>query len=184
LANNSLIAGQIKSQSALVDFKSKYLESISQRMARALIVPSESSTQMRLELPKNISSSSSKELSDQIFDLTNQARADKSLPAYVRDDRLDQLANLYAVQIIATGNFSHRDQNGLLPDQRAKDYGITFDYIGENLAFAPSILSAQTGLMASTGHRANIESPVFRKMGVAVVEIQYFGDIVVEEFTN
>ena len=53
--------------------------------------------------------------------------------------------------------------------------------VGENLALAVTVEIAHDGLMASPGHRENIEHPEFSSLGVGVVDTPY-GLIVVQVF--
>ena len=46
--------------------------------------------------------------------------------------------------------------------------GIRYRAAGENLAFAPDVGTAHTGLMNSPGHKANILNCDFTTLGVGV----------------
>ena len=62
--------------------------------------------------------------------------------------------------------------------------GIHFQAAGENLALAPNINLAHQGLMNSPGHRANILSPDFKKVGIGVIDGGIYGEMFVQEFSN
>ena len=121
---------------------------------------------------------------NELFKIINQHRTVADLAAFKRSKALDRLAEDYAREILRTRQFSHKDINGDLPNQRAEKNGIKVDYIGENLAIAPTIMSAHQGLMDSPTHRRNLESAVFRQIGLAVVRIGLNQSLVVEEFAN
>ena len=53
---------------------------------------------------------------------------------------------------------------------RMRDAGVVFGTAGENLALAPSLDIAHTGLMNSPGHRANILNRSFTKVGIGVLD--------------
>jgi len=57
-------------------------------------------------------------------------------------------------------------------------------YVGENLAYARDVQLAHRLLMNSPGHRANILSPIYRWIGIGVMDGGPYGVIVVEDFTN
>ena len=62
--------------------------------------------------------------------------------------------------------------------------GINYQYAGENLALAPSTSLAMQGLMNSPGHRANILSPNFHKVGIGVIDGGIYGEMYTQDFTN
>ncbi len=61
---------------------------------------------------------------------------------------------------------------------------ITYGYAGENLALAPSTELAMQGLMNSPGHRKNILSPNFTKVGIGVMDGGIYGKMFTQEFTD
>ena len=62
--------------------------------------------------------------------------------------------------------------------------GISYQAAGENLAYAPNVDVAHTGLMNSEGHRANILSADFGKVGIGVIDGGVYGKMFVQEFTD
>ena len=66
---------------------------------------------------------------------------------------------------------------------RLVDAGITYRIAGENLALAASPDEVHSGLMDSEGHRANILSPEFRRVGIGVV-VGPLGLMAVQVFTG
>jgi len=184
LVYNSRMITFIRDRNPAKTFKEDYLRSISPRLSQAILVPEEDNTVIKLDIPRTTQSEISAKDEFLLFDLTNSARTSAGQAALVKDESLSILARSYASEILASGNFAHTDKLGNTPDARAKSMSIEFDYFGENLAFAPTVLVAQEGLMNSKGHRANIESPVFRRIGIAVLDVRYFGKIIVVEFAN
>ncbi|KKR88441.1 MAG: SCP-like protein extracellular [Candidatus Gottesmanbacteria bacterium GW2011_GWA2_41_12] len=65
-----------------------------------------------------------------------------------------------------------------------KNAGIFYTEAGENLAFAPNVNIAHAGLMNSPGHRANILSPDFGKVGIGVIDGGIYGEMFVQKFTD
>jgi uncharacterized protein YkwD len=82
------------------------------------------------------------------------------------------------------GYFSHYNPEGMSPFDRMEQAGIHFIAAGENLALAPNVTIAHQGLMDSPGHRANILSTDFGKVGIGVMDGGMFGRMFVQEFTD
>ena len=114
----------------------------------------------------------------------NQQRTRYHVAKLVRDGQLTKLAEEYANNMFIHGYFSHYDQNGLSPFQRMSNAGIYYSAAGENLALAADVDLAMQGLMNSPGHRANILSTSFHKVGIGVVDGGVYGEMFVQEFTN
>ncbi len=116
--------------------------------------------------------------------LVNKEREKQQLRPLVVSDSLRTLARNYAKDMLARGYFSHYNPEGESPFIRMKKAGILYQAAGENLAFAPNITLAHQGLMNSPGHRANILSPDFGKVGIGVIDGGIYGEMFVQEFTN
>ena len=82
------------------------------------------------------------------------------------------------------GYFSHYTPEGKDPFQRMHDAGVTYRTAGENLALAPTLQLAHTGLMNSPGHRANILHPQFGRVGIGILDGGRRGIMVSQEFRN
>lgn len=50
--------------------------------------------------------------------------------------------------------------------------------------FPPTVIVAHNGLMNSEGHRANILSPEFSRVGIGVIDNGIYGKIFVQIFTD
>jgi uncharacterized protein YkwD len=61
---------------------------------------------------------------------------------------------------------------------------IKYSQAGENLALAPDVEIAHNGLMNSPGHRANILTPEFKKVGIGCLAGGTHGKMFSQEFTN
>ena len=119
-----------------------------------------------------------------MFELVNKERRERGLGELLRDERLLPVARAHARDMFERGYFSHYNPDGLSPADRLQAAGIDFSVTGENLALAPSVEIAHRGLMESPGHRANILSGDFGKVGIGVVDGRVYGKIFVQEFTN
>jgi len=130
-------------------------------------------------LPKDADS-----LIEAMFAAVNAERKKVGLPALVRSDKLREIADDYADRLITGEFFSHIDpETSAGPGQRANRQGYVFYKVGENLAAAQTDPAmAMRDLMSSPTHRANILSPDFTEIGIAVRDGGQHGRYWVQEF--
>jgi uncharacterized protein YkwD len=114
----------------------------------------------------------------------NQSRKEHGLAPLRDDPELRQLAAGHSEEMLNLGYFSHVSPLKGSPSDRAKAAGIEFAVIGENIAYAPTIDVAERGLMRSEGHRANILSPEFTRVGIGVVVTSFGTRMVTQEFAG
>jgi uncharacterized protein YkwD len=95
------------------------------------------------------------------------ARAEQRLPALVRDERLDSLANEHARRMKREGAVAHDLGDGDLR-ARFESEGWAATAVGENVARARTVGLAHRALHASPSHRMNLLRPDFTHLGVAV----------------
>lgn len=116
--------------------------------------------------------------------LVNQERVSRGLSALEFDEILRAVARGHSEDMFKRGYFSHYSPEGETVADRALKKGVEYLVIGENLAYAPSLDLAHKGLMNSPGHRANILSADFYKIGIGVVDGGDFGKMFTQVFTN
>ncbi len=97
---------------------------------------------------------------------------------------LREVARDHAKDMFGGGYFSHYNPQGESPFDRMEKRDIKFSAAGENLALAPNVDLAHQGLMNSPGHRANILSSDFGKVGIGVIDGGIYGEMFVQEFTD
>jgi uncharacterized protein YkwD len=119
-----------------------------------------------------------------MLQLVNKERVANNLSPLIMEDHLRGLGRDYAKDMFRRGYFSHYNPEGQSPFDRMDTYGITYGYAGENLALAPSTELAMQGLMNSPGHRKNILSPNFAKIGIGVMDGGIYGKMFTQEFTD
>ena len=119
-----------------------------------------------------------------MLDLINQERISRGIKPLKADPELVPVARADAADMFARGYFSHYTPEGEDPFQRMTDAGIKFRTAGENLALAPTLQIAHTGLMNSPGHRANILNPNFGRVGIGIMTGGRRGIMVGQEFRN
>jgi uncharacterized protein YkwD len=116
--------------------------------------------------------------------LLNQSREASGLSPLRANTTLRAVARTHGSDMFAYGYLSHESRDGRLPLARVEAAGLSPWHVGENLAYAQDVQEAHRLLMNSPGHRANILSPVYRWIGIGVMDGGPHGVIVVEDFTD
>ena len=120
----------------------------------------------------------------QMFKLVNSERVSRGLTSLSFSDGLSAVGEAHCKDMFEHGYFSHYSQNGLSPFDRMAQNNIAFNFAGENLALAPSVDLAMKGLMQSPGHKENILSTDFHKVGIGVIDGGIYGEMFCQEFTD
>src|SRR5215210_3559785 len=124
------------------------------------------------------------DLEAQMLDMVNEERRAAGLKPLAPDPELTAVARAHSTDMFARGYFAHVSPDGLSPFDRMTRAGVTFRAAGENLALAPTVRVAHTGLMNSPGHRANILHTSFGRLGIGIIDGGYRGIMVSQEFRN
>ncbi len=119
-----------------------------------------------------------------LFDRANEERAERGLGRLVWNDALRAVGLRHSRDMLARGYFSHVNPDGEDPFDRMARAGIRYTVAGENLAFAPNVDIAHTGLMNSPGHRANILKSEFTRLGIGCADAGIRGKMFSQEFTG
>lgn len=119
-----------------------------------------------------------------MLNLVNQERAKAGLPALVWNQKLSEIGRSHAIDMFANGYFSHENLEGESPFDRMDRFGYDYTAAGENIAYAANVDLAHGGLMRSPGHRANILSKDFGKVGIAVVDGGIYGKMFAQVFAD
>ncbi len=80
--------------------------------------------------------------------------------------------------------FGHFSPEGKNVGDRLESAGVDYGIAGENLALAPTLTTAHTGLMNSEGHKQNILDSKFRRVAIGVIDNGIYGKMFVQIFTN
>ncbi|MBP1962630.1 CAP domain-containing protein [Paenibacillus aceris] len=116
----------------------------------------------------------------QVVTLVNQERAKAGLKALTSDSALTAMALDKAKDMYNNGYFDHTSPTYGSPFDMMSSYGIRYSYAGENIAKGqPTPDDVMKAWMNSTGHRQNILSPNYTKIGVA-----YYNGEWVQEFIS
>ena len=139
----------------------------------------------RVELPFKVENSKPRpDLEAQMLELVNQERQAAGLAPLQADPELTEVARKHSADMFARGYFAHDTPDGLSPFDRMRQANVRFLTAGENLALAPTLRIAHTGLMNSPGHRANILRREFGRVGIGVMDGGMRGLMVSQEFRN
>ena len=139
----------------------------------------------RVTLPFKVATTRPRpDLEKQMLDLVNQERAANGLQPLAADPELTEVARRHSADMFARGYFAHDTPEGLTPFDRMHQANVQFLTAGENLALAPTLSVAHTGLMNSPGHRANILRPQFGRVGIGIMDGGMRGLMVSQEFRN
>lgn len=138
-----------------------------------------------VELPFKVENSRPEpSLEAQMLEMINNERTSRGLKPLEADPELVPVARAHSADMFARGYFSHYTPDREDPFQRMKDAGVRFRAAGENLALAPTLQIAHSGLMNSPGHRANILNPAFGRIGIGIMSGGRRGIMVSQEFRN
>lgn len=130
-------------------------------------------------------SSSKDEASEQyMFKLVNKERLSVGLKELIFDDELRDVGRDHCRDMFVRGYFSHYTPEGVSPFDRMDEAGIIYNFAGENLALSPNTDIAMNGLMNSPGHKANILSSDFGRVGIGVIDGGIYGEMFCQEFTD
>lgn len=139
----------------------------------------------RVALPFTVSSSRPRpDLEKQMLDLVNAERVANGLQPLAPDPELTEVARRHSADMFTRGYFAHDTPEGRTPFDRMREADVRFLIAGENLALAPTVSVAHTGLMNSDGHRANILRPQFGRVGIGIMDGGMRGLMVSQEFRN
>lgn len=180
----SVIANQLASYTGAVEdsLGPVFNEAIRRTLNRLTIRPESNE---RVELGFTVKDTQPRpDLEAQMLEMVNRERAAAGLKALAPDPALTEVARAHSADMFARGYFAHVTPEGLSPFDRMAAAHITFRIAGENLALAPTLKLAHTGLMNSPGHRANILRPEFGRVGIGIMDGGFRGIMVSQEFRN
>lgn len=123
-------------------------------------------------------------MEEQLITLVNRERTSRNLQPLTKIDKLTQIGRGHSADMFTRGYFAHNSPEGKSVADRANEAGYVYLVIGENLAYAPTVELAHKGLMDSKGHRENILSPEFNKIGIGILDGGVYGLMVTQVFSN
>ena len=126
-------------------------------------VPQLSKTYETSEVPLNPDES-------EMFAALNSARTERGLSPFALDNELTKLARMKAEDMLEHGYFAHISPTFGSPFEMMKNFEISYNSAGENIAENRTVAGASTALMLSDSHRANILSERFNRVGIGIVD--------------
>ena len=100
--------------------------------------------------------------------LLNSDRSRYNLPALTIDPALSSIARIKSQDMLAGGYFAHTSPTYGSVRDMLTHFGYPYTAAGENIARYATIDKAQAALMSSPGHRRNILSTSYQKVGVGI----------------
>ena len=119
-----------------------------------------------------------------MLDLVNRERVERGLEPLQPDATLREIARRHSRDMLQRGYFAHLGPEGETPVDRMLAGRARFRAAGENLALAPTVELAHNGLMNSPGHRANILSGSFGRVGIGIADGGLHGKMVTQTFAD
>ncbi|WP_445669123.1 CAP domain-containing protein [Niallia sp. FSL W8-0635] len=111
---------------------------------------------------------------ESVIDLTNAERKKQGLPALQAYPELNNVADMKAKDMNDKGYFSHTSPTYGSPFDMMRDFGITYQSAGENIAQGQRTPEEVVeAWMNSEGHRANILNDKYTHIGVGFDEGGY-----------
>ena len=127
--------------------------------------PAEQPTKPVAEVVKPQDSEFNAAYEAEVVRLVNAERAKYGLAALTQDDGAQNVAHVRAKEIVQS--FSHTRSDGRSCFTAASDLGVTYRSAGENIAYGYATpAQVVNGWMNSEGHRKNILSASYTKIGV------------------
>lgn len=118
----------------------------------------------------------------EMLELVNQERQQRGLAPLQMDPALQAVARAHSREMFELGYFAHHSPVTGSPADRLQAAGIRYAVAGENLAYAPTVAVAHRSLMQSPGHRENILSAEFTRVGIGVIEAPTGAKMFTQEF--
>ncbi len=103
-----------------------------------------------------------------MMNFINQDRAANGLPALTLDRELSRIARIKSQDMRDGGYFAHESPTWGTAREMLTRLGYDFRGCGENIAHHANVPKAQAAFMTSEGHRRNILSAGWTKVGVGV----------------
>lgn len=119
-----------------------------------------------------------------MFIKINEERRKLAIPELIWEPLVVPVARDHAKDMWERKYFAHVSPDGKDVGDRLQVSKVEYSFAGENLALAPTTVTAHNGLMNSKGHRENILDPRFKKVGIGVIDNGVYGKMYVQVFTD
>ncbi len=102
------------------------------------------------------------------LNLLNADRTANGLPALTLDAELSRLARLKSTDMRDNGYFAHESPTYGRAAEMLRRFGYAFNAVGENIAHHATVEKSEAAFMSSDGHRRNILSGSWTKVGIGI----------------
>lgn len=120
----------------------------------------------------------------EVFNLINKQRTNNGLSALKVDSEVQRVARIKAQDMVNNNYFSHTSPTYGSPFDMLKNFKISYNTAGENIAGNSSNSGAVNAWMNSSGHKANILNSSFNYTGIGVVSSPKYGKVYVQMFVG
>jgi uncharacterized protein YkwD/uncharacterized membrane protein required for colicin V production len=119
-----------------------------------------------------------------MFELVNEERKKRGIRELTLNEGAIVVARSHAKDMWERKYFGHISPEGEDVGDRLTQANISYSFAGENLALAPTVSTAHSGLMNSEGHRENILEERFTQLAIGVIDNGVYGKMFVQVFTD
>lgn len=120
----------------------------------------------------------------EVLNLINEYRRKNGLNELKPANRLQDVADLKANDLVENNYFSHVSENLGTPFEMLESNNIQYTVAGENLAGNVNSSKAVEAWINSPTHKANILDEEFKYTGISVVESPVYGKVFVQIFVD
>lgn len=106
---------------------------------------------------------------ENMLNLLNQERILQGLSPLTLDPALSQIARVKSNDMKTNHYFAHESPTYGRVSEMLQSFGYTFTSAGENIAHHATTEKAHAAFMSSDGHRRNILSSAWQKVGIGIV---------------
>jgi len=161
------------------------IEDIAKKTSKFFTVEPNSTQSISLDVPSyGVVYSIDNALENQMINLVNKERQSRNISSLTLDESIVDVAREKSRDMFLRRYFSHYDPDGKNAADRMNMARVPFELVGENLAYAPDLLSAHDGLMNSEGHRKNILDNRFHRIGIGVIDSAVYGKMFTQIFAD
>ncbi|MEC0093872.1 CAP domain-containing protein [Paenibacillus macquariensis] len=122
----------------------------------------------------------SSQFAEQVLDLVNKERSKAGLGSLSMSEELSKMAMVKAQDMYNNNYFDHNSPTHGSPFDMMKEFGITYNSAGENIAKGQTTpTQVMNEWMNSPGHKANILNSSYTRIGIS-----YYNKEWVQEFTG
>lgn len=161
------------------------LDQVTAEAVRFLTVKPSSDERVDLKLdPTKLHFQVNTQAEQKMVELVNEERAKVGAKALRVDPKIIPVARAHSKDMFERSYFAHMSPEGHDVAYRLEQGNVAYTIAGENLAYAPDVQTAHSGLMNSEGHKKNILEPRFGRIGIGVIDAGAYGMMFTQVFAD